>query len=126
MVLAPQSMDVVTPMVLVSQPLPSCECNDPFFGAVCAYSERGQQLATLTGHTNDVMTLTYDAPNNLLFSGSNDNSIKIWRIGDDGTSGSNVATLTGHTSDVWTLTYDAPNNLLFSGSFDDSIKIWRA
>ena len=62
-----------------AQPLPSCECNDPFFGAVCGYSERGQQLATLTGHTHYVRTLTYDAPNNLLFSGSYDQSIKIWR-----------------------------------------------
>ena len=108
------------------QPLPSCECNDPFFGAVCGYSERGQQLATLTGHTHYVYTLTYDAPNNLLFSGSLDDSIKIWRISEDGTSGSNVATLTGHTDNIYTLTYDAANNLLFSGSSDNSIKIWRA
>ena len=70
---------------------------------------------TLTGHTDWVYSVF--AINNLIISGSLDNSIKIWDIN----SHVCINTLNGHTSTVESVF--AINNLIISGSWDKSIKI---
>ena len=71
---------------------------------------------TLNGHTDTVWSVF--AINNLIISGSNDDSIKIWDVH----SGELINTLNGHTEAVWSVF--AINNLIISGSWDNSIKIW--
>ena len=70
---------------------------------------------TLTGHTNWVCSVF--AINNLIISGSYDNSIKIWDI----ETGKCMNTLNGHTYSVSSVF--AINNFIISGSCDNSIKI---
>jgi WD40 repeat protein len=56
-----------------------------------------------------------------LFSGSDDASIKLWRLADN----TNTATLNGHTGSVLALALSADNQRLYSGSGDLCIKVWR-
>ena len=70
---------------------------------------------TLNGHTNTACSVF--AINNLIISGSDDKSIKIWDIN----SHKCINTLNGHTSTVYSVF--AINNLIISGSSDKSIKI---
>jgi WD40 repeat protein len=74
-------------------------------------------VKTLRGHCDTVSSLVLkDA---MLFSGSCDNTIKIWDLGANNTC---TATLAGHTDLVYCLALrDAT---LFSGSYDNTIKIW--
>jgi WD40 repeat protein len=71
---------------------------------------------TLVGHTGTVIPVF--AINNIIISGSYDNSVKIWDI----KSGQCINTLNGHTGSVRSVF--AINNFIISGSWDMSIKIW--
>ena len=71
---------------------------------------------TLTGHTSYVWSVF--AIDNIILSGSDDNTVKIW----DRTSHTCTATLTGHTSAV--ISVFAIDNIILSGSWDNTIKIW--
>jgi WD40 repeat protein len=76
---------------------------------------------TLTGHTNSVWVLALSTDNQWLYSGSGDDTIKVWRIADY----TCVATLIDHTDAVTTVVLSADNRWLYSGSYDQTIKIWR-
>lgn len=73
--------------------------------------------AIFRGHTGDVMCLQFD--DNILMTGSYDNTIKIWDI----ESGQEIRTLTGHTSGIRCLQFD--DTKLISGSIDRSLKVWN-
>ena len=61
----------------------------------------------------------------MLASGSEDKTIKLWRVED----GSLVRTLTGHKAGVWgivnSVSFSPDGRLLASGSGDKTIKLWR-
>ncbi|KAL6945028.1 hypothetical protein ACO0QE_002471 [Hanseniaspora vineae] len=109
------------------------------------------KLQTLMGHTAPVITIKYSPKGNLLFSGSMDESIKIWNISSSGiiqhepsfqnldeqdTAGKNAAhslllltppmkTMSAHSDPVVTL--DIPrfdSSIIASGSYDGLIRIF--
>ena len=82
-----------------------------------------QELGTLTGHRENVWALAWDAGSQTLFSGSWDDTIKVWSKQRGGAKYTVEATLTGHTGDVVALAWDAGSQTLFSGSYDDTIKL---
>ncbi|KAH3902240.1 Swd3p SCDLUD_002057 [Saccharomycodes ludwigii] len=95
------------------------------------------KLQTLIGHTAPVITIKYSYKGNLLFSGSMDESIKIWNVSASGIySGSTftnssslltapMKTISAHSDPVVVL--DMPSkdsSILASGSFDGLIRIF--
>ena len=56
-----------------------------------------------------------------LFSGSNDNTIKVWDVA----TGTCLQTLQGHTDWVNSVCVSADGSRLFSGSWDNTIKVWN-
>ncbi len=82
------------------------------------HTENDNELKSLNGHTDWILSLTV-LPNNRLASGSVDNIIKIW----DTTTGKELKTLNGHTDWVRTLAV-LRDFTLASGSYDRTIKIW--
>ncbi|HLO87946.1 MAG TPA: serine/threonine-protein kinase [Nostocaceae cyanobacterium] len=44
--------------------------------------DTGAEIATLTGHTQTITSLAFSADNTFLISGAEDNTIKIWRVGN--------------------------------------------
>ena len=74
------------------------------------------QIANLEGHTDYVLCLTLHE--NKLYSGSSDETIRIWNTETYET----IATLEGHTEAVTCLTLH--ENKLYSGSQDNTIRIW--
>ncbi|KAG0647754.1 Sulfur metabolite repression control B [Hyphodiscus hymeniophilus] len=69
------------------------------------------------GHHNGVMCLQFDE--NILATGSYDNSIKIWDI----ETGECLRTLTGHTLGIRALQFD--DTKLISGSLDKTLRVWN-
>jgi WD40 repeat protein len=57
-----------------------------------------------------------------LFSGSDDNTVRVWNAED----GSALRLLKGHKGRITCLHYDKGQDLLFSGAADRSVLAWSA
>ena len=77
----------------------------------------GTQIATLRVHTVGVRCLIVH--NNMLYSGSNDRTIRAWNLDTNEC----ITALRGHTDDVRCLIVH--NNILYSGSEDNTICTWK-
>ncbi|RWS28528.1 F-box/WD repeat-containing protein 7-like isoform X1 [Leptotrombidium deliense] len=80
------------------------------------------EILHLKGHDDHVITcLQFNPTSNLIVSGSDDNTLKVW----SSITGRCLRTLTGHTGGVWSSQL-SPNNIVISGSTDRTLKVWDA
>ncbi|EQC37262.1 hypothetical protein SDRG_05486 [Saprolegnia diclina VS20] len=94
-------------------------------------------LETLAAHKAPLLTMTFSAHTNALFSSGRDSSIKNWDVRslhphtiqkrkDDGSISCSVSSsMEGHQGDVVTLTVTENGKILFSGARDNTIKVWN-
>jgi len=82
-------------------------------------------IAVLQGHAGDVKSVHWHpTEDDLLFSCSYDNSVKVWGLQDE--QFECLHTLRGHDSTVWTLCFDPSGRDAFiTCSADKSIRLWR-
>ncbi len=76
----------------------------------------------LSGHTNDVRSVTYSPDGSKIASGSFDKTIRIWDV----KTKSEIKTLKGHTLYVNCVSYSPDGTKIASASSDKTIKIWDA
>ncbi|MBD2527102.1 WD40 repeat domain-containing protein [Nostoc sp. FACHB-133] len=76
---------------------------------------------TLSGHTAPVRALTLSASGQVLASGSDDKTIKLWNA----TTGALLHTLTGHGEGIKSIVFTSDEQTLISTSFDNTIKFWN-
>ena len=80
-----------------------------------------QCLHTLTGHKNLIYSVAFSPNEEILASGSDDKTIKLWRVQD----GQEIITLTGHNNSIYTVAFSPDGEILASSSHDKTIKLWR-
>ena len=81
--------------------------------------------ATLKGqHRDNVRAIALSPNGAMLYSGSWDNTIEVWRVDGSG-GGSCVGTLEGHTRAVIALALSPDGAMLYSGARGPTIKAWR-
>ena len=80
----------------------------------------GQNLLTLTGHTDGVHGVAVSPDGKRIVSGSWDNTVKVW----DADTGRNLSTLKGHTSGVTCVAVSPDGKRLVSGGWDNIVKVW--
>lgn len=81
-----------------------------------------KEIMHLKGHDDHVITcLQFNPLSNLIVSGSDDNTLKVW----SSETGRCLRTLTGHTGGVWSSQF-SPNNIIISGSTDRTLRVWNA
>jgi WD40 repeat protein len=86
--------------------------------------ENGQYnlLTTLLGHNWAVLTVAFSPTHqNLLATGSGDNTIKLWDVN----TGELISTLSGHSWSVVAIAFSTDGETLISASWDKTIKIWQ-
>jgi WD40 repeat protein len=81
----------------------------------------GECVKTLSGHSNDVWSVSFSRDGTLLASGSMDKTVKLWHVG----SGECVKTLPGHGEGVASVSFSPNGTLLLSGSHDTTVKLWQ-
>ena len=107
--------------------------HDPFFiayGGLVNHnirmrsSDDGDYRGSVTGHTSTVYSLAFKPNSYLLASGSDDNTVRIWDVGDN-TNLRHVRTLRGHTDEVWSVAWSPDGRTLASGCRDGTVRLWN-
>ena len=88
------------------------------------YSDDGDFRGTVAGHTDDVNSLAFKPNSYVLASGSDDNTIRIWDVGDN-TNLRHVRTLRGHTRSVFSVAWSPDGRTLASASWDGTVRLWN-
>lgn len=82
-------------------------------------------LCTLNGHTNGISCVAISPDGQLLASGSEDSTIKLWYIPDsERVLWSPLLTLSGHSAAVKSVAIGPDEQTIVSGSADKTIKVW--
>lgn len=76
-------------------------------------------LYTCVAHTKDISVVKVSSDNKIIFSGSQDKSIKLWT-----SKLKIVKELLGHKRGVWDLSQSPQDRLLCSSSGDMTVKLW--
>ncbi|HUT45541.1 MAG TPA: protein kinase, partial [Sedimentisphaerales bacterium] len=79
-----------------------------------------QAFMTLHGHTDRVYSVAISPDGKRIFSGSKDDTIKVW----DAATGNELMTFRGHKSSVNSITFSPDAKRIVSGSTDKTIRIW--
>ncbi|KAF9439237.1 hypothetical protein BGZ76_007438 [Entomortierella beljakovae] len=80
----------------------------------------GALKSTLTGCLQAVMSVTFNATDELILGASNDNAARLWHVG----TGRPRHTLTGHIGKVFSARFNPDSSKVVSGSHDRTIKVW--
>jgi len=82
----------------------------------------GDEELVLTGHTDVVRQVVFSSNGQLLVSGGEDNSVRVW----DATSGRQMIACMGHKATVETVAINRQGSMIASGGADDLIRLWNS
>ena len=94
---------------------------------------RCKSLTTFIAHDKDINSLDVSPDDRLLASGSQDRTVKIFKITYVASSGKNATrgelqlagTCKGHKRGVWTVRFSTTERILATGSGDKTVKLWN-
>jgi len=77
-------------------------------------------IRTFTGHSDGITAAAFSPNENLIVSGSEDKTLKLWDVA----TGRAIHTFTGHTATVNSVAFHPSGKFIFSAGDDDMLKIW--
>ncbi len=105
---------------LQSRPSATTESSKPNQTTI-SNSENPVLSITLNGHSSDVNSVAFAPNGQILASGSDDNTIKLWNLA----TRAEIRTLKGHSNHIYSVAFAPDSKTLASGSEDKTIKLWN-
>jgi serine/threonine protein kinase len=84
-------------------------------------SENSDQPYTLKGHSSDVNSVSFSPDGEMLVTGSDDRTIKLWNL----RTKQEIRTFKGHSSWIYAIAISPDGQIIASGSADKTIKLWN-
>lgn len=84
-------------------------------------NQTGKLRRKLHGHSGAVNALAFSPDATLLCSGSDDKTLRLWRVKD----GKLIHTFKGHKAKVTSVHFAPHGKTVASGSYDGTVKLWR-
>ncbi|MGI8500490.1 MAG: protein kinase domain-containing protein [Hassallia sp.] len=84
-------------------------------------SENFEQPSTLKGHSSDVNSVSFTPDGQMLVTGSDDRTIKLWNL----TTKQEIRTFKGHSSYIYAIAISPDGQTIASSSVDKTIKLWN-
>ncbi|MFC1850303.1 hypothetical protein ACFL27_08945 [candidate division CSSED10-310 bacterium] len=84
-------------------------------------TDKANDVSSLTGHGDDILSLKFSPDGTLLASGSSDFSVRLWNLHEQQC----VAVFPGHSDSVTALAFNPKGDLLTSGSLDGTVNLWH-
>ena len=88
---------------------------------ITIWSSSGTVIGSLRGHSDSVRCMSVSPDGTLLASGSNDQTVKLWKYASQTTA---LMTLDGHSGQVTSVVF-VSDKVLASISVDLSLKVWN-
>jgi WD40 repeat protein len=85
-------------------------------------SNTGKETLTLSGHTNNPVSIAFNTDGTRIVTGGRDSTARLW----EATSGRLLLTLNGHTSTVTSAHFSPDGQLIVTSSRDGTIREWDA
>jgi WD40 repeat protein len=79
-----------------------------------------REVNSFHGHSGTVTCVSFSSDGQLIASGSEDTTIKIWSL-----DGRKVATFKGHEDTITSIDFSPDGKWIVSGSEDNTLKLWR-
>ncbi len=117
---------IVTPQPISRPPIPTISATLPPQTSLQQkrltplHSASWNCIYTLKGHRSPITSIAFSPDGETLASGSQDQTIEIWRY----QTGKRWYTLVGHTNWITSIAYSLDGKTLASGSRDKTIEIW--
>ena len=84
-------------------------------------AQTGKELDLFTGHTDDVLSVSFSPDGLPLASGERwDSTVRLWDVA----TGDQKQVFTGHTSTVFSVSFSPDGLTLASGSNDNTVRLW--
>ncbi len=93
----------------------------PSFGLIARQEPGASARKVFSGHTERVRAVAISPDGSLVASGSDDQTVRIWRARE----GTPVRSLTKHEGAVTQLAFNQDGRLLATGSQDGTVRFWR-
>jgi len=90
-------------------------------GTALFAQENLPEFVLQNGHSGSVYSVAFSADGEILASGSDDNTVKLWEIA----SGRLLRTIEGHSDDVTSVAFSLDGKTLASGGEDNVVKLWE-
>ncbi len=78
------------------------------------------RYTVLEGHTDSVNSVSFSPDGQILASGSNDDTTRLWNVA----TGDTINTVRGYRSNVNSVSFSPDGQILASGSSNDTIRLW--
>jgi len=92
-----------------------------FINACLLGYAQSPRLVLPTGHRGEISSISFSSDGELLATGSDDQTAKIWKVA----TGHELHSLVGHTDKISSVAFCPKGKLVATGSWDTTIKLWE-